>query len=207
MLTLVRTSPAPAAGAGSGDRHAGMSQLVIDLSAPGVEVRAIRVLTGEHHFNEVLLRDVFVPDTMLVGEEGAGWRQVMAELAFERSGPERFLSTFPLLAELARVAASAKAVGELGRLTAALFALRRLSFQVALALDAGEAPAVQAALTKDLGTRFEQEVTEAVRRVAPAGSERLRVLLAEAVAAGPGFTLRGGTSEILRGIVARGLLS
>jgi alkylation response protein AidB-like acyl-CoA dehydrogenase len=206
MLTLVRTSPLD-----EQDRHAGMSQLIIDLAAPGVEVRAIRILTGEHHFNEVVLRDVFVPDLMLVGEEGAGWRQVLAELAYERSGPERLLSTFPLLTELVRelsVQPSAEATREVGRLAAGLWALRNLSMTVAGALDAGEVPAVQAALTKDVGTRFERELTESVRAVAPATSGvRLRKRLAEAITAGPGFTLRGGTNEILRGIVARGLAS
>jgi alkylation response protein AidB-like acyl-CoA dehydrogenase len=156
-----------------------------------------------------VLRDAFVPDLMLVGEEGAGWRQVLAELAYERSGPERLLSTFPLLTELVRelgVQPSVEASREVGRLAAGLWALRNLSMTVAGALDAGEAPAVQAALTKDVGTRFERELTESVRAVAPATSgPRLRKLLAESITAGPGFTLRGGTNEILRGIVARGL--
>jgi alkylation response protein AidB-like acyl-CoA dehydrogenase len=204
MLTLVRTSPLDET-----DRHHGMSQLIIDLAGAGVEVRAIRILTGEHHFNEVVLREAFVPDLMLVGEEGAGWRQVLAELAYERSGPERLLSTFPLLTELVRELStqpSAEATREVGRLAAGLWALRNLSMTVAVALDAGEAPAVQAALTKDVGTRFERELTESVRAVAPAAAgHRLRRLLAESITAGPGFTLRGGTNEILRGIVARGL--
>ena len=204
MLTLVRTSPPR-----EQERHAGMSQLIVDLAAPGVDVRAIRTLTGEHHLNEVVLREVFVPEVMLVGEEGAGWRQVTAELAFERSGPERFLSTFPLLTELVRAAGSdpsPQVRSEVGRLAASLWALRNLSLTLACALDAGELPALQAALTKDLGTRFERELTESVRAVAPATSgPSFRRLLAEAVTAGPGFTLRGGTNEILRGIVAKGL--
>ena len=205
MLTLVRTSPPPS----ERERHVGMSQLIIDLAASGIDVRAIRILTGEHHLNEVVLRDVFVPDEMLVGEEGAGWRQVTAELAYERSGPERILSTFPLLPALVReLAASPSEAAELevGRLAASLWALRNLSFTVAIALDAGEVPATQAALAKELGTRFEQELTECVRRVAPASaSRRFRDLLAEAITSAPGFTLRGGTNEILRGIVAKGL--
>ena len=207
MLALVRTSPAP-----EKDRHPGLSQLVVDLRGPGVEVRAIRLLTGEHHFNEVVMTDAFVPDEMLVGEEGMGWRQVTAELAYERSGPERFLSTFPLLRQLLIEAADAPgeeqapALEAAGRLSARLYALRRLSLAVATALQSGEAPATEAALVKDLGTRFERELTETVRAVAPAAaSEELRELLAEAVLSGPGFTLRGGTNQILRGIVARDL--
>ena len=83
-------------------RHAGMSQLLVDLSLPGITINPIRILDGGHHFNEVVFDDVVVPGDMLLGEEGNGWHQVTAELAFERSGPERFLSTYPLVAEFAR---------------------------------------------------------------------------------------------------------
>ena len=92
MITLVRSEPL------GDDRHLGLSQVIVDLKGPGVEIQPIRLLTGEHHFNEVLLRDCFVPDGMVVGNLGEGWKQVTSELAYERSGPERFLSTFPLLA-------------------------------------------------------------------------------------------------------------
>jgi alkylation response protein AidB-like acyl-CoA dehydrogenase len=199
MLSLVRTS--------RGERkHDGLSQVIVDLHAEGVEVRPIRLLTGEHHFNEVVLRDAFVPDHLLVGEEGAGWRQVVSELAFERSGPERLLSTYPLLAELLRELPEPddREAERLGRLVAHLLPLRRLSLGVAVAIEAGDAPATEAALVKDAGTRFEREVIDAARD-AGRGSDGLRRLLREAVLSAPGFTLRGGTSEILRGIVARGL--
>ncbi len=79
------------------NRHAGLSQFIVELDAPGVQIRPIPLLTGAHHFNEVVFDRVFVPDELVLGEIGAGWRQVTSELAFERSGPERFLSTFPLL--------------------------------------------------------------------------------------------------------------
>ncbi len=98
MITLCRTSPL-----NKENRHDGMSQLIVDLTAPGVTVRPIDLMTGEHHFNEVIFEDVFMPDEMLVGQVGNGWKQSMAELAYERSGPERFLSTFPLLEELVNV--------------------------------------------------------------------------------------------------------
>jgi alkylation response protein AidB-like acyl-CoA dehydrogenase len=202
MLMLARTARAEA-------RHEGMSQLIVDLSTPGVEVRPIRLLTGGHHFNEVVMRDAFVPEDRLVGQEGEGWRQVMSELAFERSGPERLLSTYPLFAELLRSAGAAgpddRAAERIGRLVASLLPLRRLSLGVAAAIEAGEAPAVEAALVKDAGTRFERDVIEVARDVGDVSAEPLARLLRGAVLSAPGFTLRGGTSEILRGIVARGL--
>ncbi len=207
-ITLVRTAPADSA-----NRHAGMSQLLIDLATPGITINPIRILDGGHHFNEVVFDDVVIPGDMLLGEEGAGWHQVTAELAFERSGPERFLSTFPLIAEFARRAAATQdpaQLATLGRLSARLLALRQLSLRIAAALDRGELPDIPAALVKDVGTTFEADVAEEVRKVVdvPASLDSpdpLGRALAEAQLHAPGYTLRGGTNEILRGIVARGL--
>ncbi|MGY5882628.1 acyl-CoA dehydrogenase family protein [Modestobacter lacusdianchii] len=204
-ITLVRTSPADPA-----SRHAGLSQLLVDLSLPGITVNPIRILDGGHHFNEVVFDDVVVPGDMLLGEEGAGWHQVTAELAFERSGPERFLSTYPLIAEFARRAADPAQLAALGRISARLLALRQLSLRIAGALDRGELPDIPAALVKDVGTTFEADVIDEVRRAVdvPASLDSpdpLGRALAEAQLHAPGYTLRGGTNEILRGIVARGL--
>lgn len=207
-ITLVRTAAAdPTA------RHAGMSQLLVDLSLPGITINPIRLLDGGHHFNEVVFDDAIIPGDMLLGQEGAGWQQVTAELSFERSGPERFLSTFPLLAEFARRAGSSGDVAQLatlGRLSARLLSLRQLSLQIAAALDRGELPDIPAALVKDMGTTFEGDVGIEIRRavdvVASLDSpDPLGRALAEAQLHSPGYTLRGGTTEILRGIVARGL--
>lgn len=204
LTVLCRTSA-------SDRRHDGLSVLVVDLASPGVEVRPIRLITGEHHFNEVVLKDLLVPDHMLIGDEGAGWSLVTAELALERSGPERFLSTFPLLDALARrIAADPtdEMRAALGSLLARLHALRHLSLGVSATIARGESPAVDAALVKDLGTRFEKDIAETARRFFPLGSTgdgEFERLLSESLLSGPGFTLRGGTNEILRGIVARDL--
>ena len=204
MTTLVRTSPA-------GERkQAGLSQMIVDLHSDGVQVRPIRLLTGEPHFNEVVLDGAFVPSDMLVGELGQGWDQVTSELVYERSGPERFLSTFPLLNQLVLELGpslddrSAQAVGQL---VARLWSLRRLSMNVAQGLQRGERPGAEAALVKDLGTRFEGDVIGAARMlISPErAGKRFNELYHLALLSAPGFTLRGGTSEILRGIVARSL--
>jgi alkylation response protein AidB-like acyl-CoA dehydrogenase len=207
-ITLVRTTPVDPA-----NRHAGMSQLLVDLSLPGITVNPIRILDGGHHFNEVVFDGVVVPGDMLLGTEGNGWHQVTAELAFERSGPERFLSTYPLLAEFGRRAAASGDLAQLatlGRLSARLLALRQLSLRIAAALDRGELPDIPAALVKDVGTTFEGDVIDEIRRVVDVvpsldSADPLGRALAEAQLHQPGYTLRGGTSEILRGIVARGL--
>jgi acyl-CoA dehydrogenase len=205
FIVLVRTTPVSE----SGGRHNGMSQFVLDLRSEGVEIRPIRLLSGHHHFNEVVMTDVFVPDHHLLGVEGNGWNQVIGELAFERSGPERFLSTYPLLAALVDAIGpdpSAEAAAEVGMLVARMSGLRRLCISVAMSLDAGRSPVTEAALVKDLGTRLEGEIPEVARRlVAPGRLEQFDQLVADAVLSAPGFTLRGGTNEILRGIVAREL--
>ncbi|WP_347057429.1 acyl-CoA dehydrogenase family protein [Blastococcus sp. HT6-30] len=207
-IVLVRTSPSDSA-----NRHAGMSQLLIDLSLPGITINPIRILDGGHHFNEVVFDDVVVPGDMLLGEEGNGWHQVTAELAFERSGPERFLSTYPLVAEFGRRVAETgdpAQLAVLGRLSARVLALRQMSLRIAAALDRGELPNIPAALVKDVGTTFEADVIEEIRKVVDVtpsldSPDPLARALAEAQLHQPGFTLRGGTNEILRGIVARGL--
>jgi alkylation response protein AidB-like acyl-CoA dehydrogenase len=201
ILVLARSAPA------SEDRHGGLSQFIVTLPDERVAIRPIRGLSGEHHFNEVVLDGVLVPDSMVLGRVGDGWRQVTAELAYERSGPERLLSTFMLVRLLHGRAGGPAA---LGGLTARLWSLRQASLAVAGALARGETPELPAALVKDLGTRFEREVIEVAREHAgvepdPGSPDPLARALAASVVQAPGFTLRGGTNEILRGIVARGL--
>ncbi|MCO1656017.1 acyl-CoA dehydrogenase family protein [Pseudonocardia sp. S2-4] len=208
FFALARSAPRD-----ESDRHAGLSQFIVELDSPGVQIRPIPLLTGAHHFNEVVFDRVFVPDEMVLGEVGAGWRQVTSELAFERSGPERFLSTFPLLAALVGELVAAGATGterEIGSLVSRLWTLRRMSLAIAGSLASGNAPELAAAIVKDLGTRFENEIIDAARLLVsippdPGAEGGYPRLLADAVLHAPGFTLRGGTNEVLRGIVARGL--
>ena len=208
-LVLCRT------GAPGGDRHEGLSQLVVDLGGRGVAIRTITSLDSSRHFNEVVLQDVFVPDQMLLGELGAGWQQVTAELAHERAGPDRYLSTLPLLRvyfDELRPDLTRADLAEVARLIAMYRGVREMSLSVARQLDEGRVPAIEAALVKDLGTALEQEVVEVIRRLArtqasPDAESMFGQLLAQAIMSAPTFTLRGGTSEILRMIVARQLVA
>jgi alkylation response protein AidB-like acyl-CoA dehydrogenase len=208
LIALLRTGPPDGR-----QRHVGLSQLLIELDQPGVTIRPIISMTGEHHFNEVVFDSALLPASTLIGRLGDGWRQVTSELAYERSGPERFLSTFILLVELIRALGTApgdEAVRAVGRLTAHLIVLRRLSRSVAAMLDRGEDPQLQAALVKDLGCLFEQEIPEIARRLVSAepslqSTRDFCAVLAYTLVNAPSFSLRGGTREILRGIIARGL--
>ena len=209
MILLCRT------GEKGEDRHAGLTQFLVDLKNidSGLEIRPILDLSGEHHFNEVVFTDMFLPEDAVLGSLGSGWAQVTSELAFERSGPERFLSSFTLLVELTRAlgpAPSERAAIALGRLVAHVLTLRRLSRSVAGMLQAGQNPAIQAALVKDVGTGFEQEIPEIARLLIAAepdseSTQNFLAVLAHTILHAPSFTLRGGTREILRGMIARGL--
>jgi len=204
IIALVRTEPA------GENRHAGLSQLLIDLASEGVMVRPIRNMAGGEDFNEVVFDDCFVPEDALVGRAGNGWEQVTSELGYERSGPERFLSSFRVYVELVRAIGpepNDAQAAVIGRLTSHFMTLRRMSISVAGMLQVGKSPAVEAALVKELGNDFEKWLPEVARLSAPplADDSRFRRTLAETVLHAPSFTLRGGTREILRGVIARGL--
>lgn len=205
FIVLARSEPADPA-----HRHAGLSQFLVEFAQPGVSVRPIVSMNGEHHFNEVFLDDVFVADEMVVGEIGRGWHQVTSELSFERSGPERILSTFPLLAALCGEMSEGRISTDpvLGRYVARIAGLRRMSTAVAGALERRESADVAAAVVKVLGTVTEGDIADfADTLTGDTGEQRpeFAALVQRAVDQRPGFTLRGGTNEILRGVIARGL--
>lgn len=207
-IVLCRTEPLdPKA------RHAGLSQFIVDLHAPGVTIRPIRMLDGSHHFNEVVFDGVELPPERLVGAAGDGWKQVTSELAYERSGPERFLSTMPIVERCLRlVLYAAPSAGDIvaGRLLARLITLRNMSLAIWGALETGGSPVIEAAMVKDLGTNFERDSLEIVREAMSAderlaGDATLARLLAGAWPLAPTYNLRGGTNEVLRNMIAKHL--
>lgn len=201
MICFCRTGPAE-------DRHGGTSQFLIDMSLPGITVRPVLDIAGEHHFNECSFDGVELPESALLGREGDGWAQVMSELSFERSGPERFLSSFALLEEMARLGAGTPAAeASVGRLAAHTLVLRHMSQSVAGRLERGEKPDLHAAIVKDLGAVLEQETPERAREVInpTTADAAYAATFARIRQLAPCFSLRGGTREVLRGIIARGL--
>lgn len=207
-IMFCRTSGTPA------DRHNGTSQLLVDLkNTPGLTIRPIIDLAGQHHFNEMHFEEAVIPASQLLGTEGQGWAQVMSELAFERSGPERFLSSIELLNQLVGVLQgrqSDAAQITLGRLTARLAVLRRLSRSVTSMLQEEQDAGLQASIVKDVGALFEQSIPDVARELVdcepdPVAASGYAAVLANIVHNAPSWSLRGGTREILRGIIARGL--
>ena len=206
MIALVRTDSAS-------ERHAGLSQMIVDLTLPGVMVRPIKDLSGHEHFNEVTFDNVRLDADALIGVEGDGWAQATSELAFERSGPERFLSAMTLFSCLVGAIGptpDARQAMEIGHLAAWLISLRSMSVSLTAQLAAGQDPVWGASCVKDLGTGYEQDTVEVAVRLIdslPPGQQKTitRKVLAITQSMAPSFSLRGGTREILRGILARGL--
>lgn len=206
LIALVRTAPAQGE-----NRHVGLSQIIVDLRNDGAKVRPIRNMAGGEDFNEIVFQDVLVPDDRIVGEPGNGWKQVTSELSYERSGPERFLSAFRVLVEFVRLVGPNPLPHEaavIGRAAAHLMTLRKMSASVAGMLNQGKQVDVEAALVKELGNNFEKILPELTRLAAPQGrvaGSAWRSAFEQTLLLSPSFTLRGGTREILRGVIARGL--
>lgn len=198
FFMLARTSPLDPQ-----HRHDGLSQFIVELDSPGVEIRPILSMNGAHHFNEVHMEGVFVPDELVMGEIGNGWHQVTSELSYERSGPERVLSTYRLLAQLVDRAPGR----EVGAYVARTAALHEMSCSVAGALEQHQDVSTAAAVVKVLGTALEGDIADLadVLTEDDPGDPELRALVTRGVMHRPGFTLRGGTSEVLRGVIAREL--
>jgi acyl-CoA dehydrogenase len=161
-----------------------------------------------------VFEDALVPDDHVLGEVDGAWKQATSELAYERSGPERFLDTIQTLVGLVRALGphpEVRSAEGLGRLTAQLHTLRRMSVSVAGMLQAGKEPVVEGSIVKDLGTVWEQKLPGRVRELAaflPSEATNRSTLaeqLAIATMMAPKFTIQGGTTEVLRGIIARGL--
>jgi alkylation response protein AidB-like acyl-CoA dehydrogenase len=208
LLVFCRTSPP------TEDRHHGFSQLIVPIPTPGLTIRPIINIAGEHDFNEITLDNVFVPEENLVGTLGNGWGQVNAELAYERSGPERWMSAYRLLAELSAVRPKNRSDAwdsALGRLYSHLLTLRQMSISVAAMLEAGQSPMLEAAIVKDLGTCFEQDLVQVaadlvhVEGLTAEDAPNLFEVLGHGRMWSVAFTIRGGAKEIMRGVVARGM--
>jgi len=209
LIGLFRTSPPT-----KENRRHGLTQFVVDMKTPGIAVNPIYQMTGQHDFNEVVFQDAFMPDDHVLGEVDGAWKQATSELAYERSGPERFLETYYVLTELVRVLGDkpdTRAAEGLGRLVAQVHALRRMSVSVAGMLHAGKEPVVEAAIVKDVGTLWEQRLPHKARDLAAfveegtANRATFEEVNAYATLVAPKLTIQGGTTEILRGIIARGL--
>ena len=203
IICLVRTEDP------TENRHAGLSQIIVDLKNDGASVRPIQNMAGGEDFNEVVFDGVRVPADRVVGEPGNGWSQVTSELAYERSGPERFLSSFRVFIELVRdcgLKPEPHQKAAIGKIASHLMTMRRMSISIASMLEEGKDVAHEAALVKELGNNFEKVLPEIARLAVPEESSvQFRQTFMDTLLLSPSFTLWGGTREIMRGVIARGL--
>lgn len=207
-------------------KHAGLSYFVVDMSDPGVDVRPLRQITGEAEFNEVFLTDVRVPDTDRVGEVGQGWRVATTTLNNERvaigSGAAREAGQIGIVTERWRSDPSVRSAAEHDRLMSwwvetevTRLAGERLRQQLAVGQPGPESSAMKLAFAKQA-----QQVSGFALELDPdAGLQyddwtMVRTASASFLGRGPGFrylrakgnSIEGGTSEIMRNVVAERVL-
>ncbi|KAA0114733.1 acyl-CoA dehydrogenase family protein [Mycolicibacterium sp. P9-22] len=188
----------------TGRKHEGLSEFIVDMNQPGVLIEPIRDMAGETHFNEVHFDGAVVPRHRLLGVENNGWRQVIEQLSFERGGAERFLSTYPLLAQLSTAAGDdARIYAQLGELACQLGVLRRMAWDLAVAMDTGQPQVNQAAALKFLGHRYEIAVIELAAQIRRTPGTPLFEGFRDALLASPGFGIRGGSADVLLSIITR----
>jgi alkylation response protein AidB-like acyl-CoA dehydrogenase len=204
-LATIRTDSSAA-------KHKGITTMVIDMHAPGVEVRPLRQISGHSGFNEVFFDDVFVPDSDVVGEVNDGWRVARTTLGNERVSiggglPGRFTADqlLPLIDRYAPGDSVARA--DASRLVAEEQALSLVNLRQVARAVAGSEPGPEGNVTKLAGALHTQAMGElAVRLAGPA------VLTGEASEIVSGYlgnrssTIAGGTSEITRNVVAERIL-
>lgn len=186
--------------------HAGLSELVVDMHAPGVEVRPIVDATGNAHFCEVHLSDVEVPADHLVGSEHGSFKQVMRQMEHERGGIDRLVSNRRLyLDALESATPSQLADARIRQELAAAESGYRVGRLMVLREVLGQAPPGWSAVTKTWCTEFEQRIAGLCGRLAgPAAMTWDRV--ARNICCAPAYTIMGGTTQILRNIVAERVL-
>ena len=183
--------------------HRGLSELIVDLHSPGIEVAPIRDMTTNRHFCEVSFDGVEVPAQNLVGELNGAWSQTMRQLEHERGGIDRLVSNRALYLEARRRADLSDPV--VRQEVASLETHYRIGRLLVLRGLLGQAPPGHAAITKVFGTEHEQRVAAFGARVA--GPEAmLWNRWSRNVCYAPAYTIMGGTSNILRTIVAERML-
>jgi alkylation response protein AidB-like acyl-CoA dehydrogenase len=228
MFCLVRTDP-------DAKFQEGISFLLIDMTAPGVEVRPIILLEGEHEVNEVWLTDVRVPVENLVGEENKGWTYAKYLLTYERTGIARVGFSKNALANLKRVARAQKSNGRpliedplfaarLAKVEIDLMAMEVFNLKLVSEAGEGKVPGAESSYLKIKGTQISQEITDLLRRAVgpyampfvpeafeegyneePIGPDGA-MKLAKSYFNQRKISIYGGSNEIQRNIISKRLL-
>ncbi|MFP4641235.1 MAG: acyl-CoA dehydrogenase family protein [Chloroflexota bacterium] len=206
-------------------KHRGISEFVLPLDLPGISRSPLIEVTGKEAWNDVFFDDVRVPKKWLIGTQNKGFYQVMEQLAFERGGMERLMGNYPLFSELIKFVNETEYNGKplsqdpiirskVAQLQSEFEVGRLFMYKVAMVMDKGGAPTVEAAMSKAYGTSFEQRLANtAVEILGPYGLlwadskyVPLRGLATHSYLGSKGYSLQAGSTEVLKGIIAgRGL--
>jgi alkylation response protein AidB-like acyl-CoA dehydrogenase len=205
-LATVRTDP-------TAPKHAGVTVMVVDMNASGVEVRPLRQTTGDSGFNEVFLTDVFVPDADVVGAPNQGWRVARATLGNERvsigGGIGAPAPGDPVELYKARPEAFPGAAEWVGRHLATGLALRQLNLRSAVRAVAGAEPGPEGNITKlALAEHIGDAAYLALAFAGPDAAflEGPGTAAARSALSWRAVTIAGGTSEITRNQIAERIL-
>jgi alkylation response protein AidB-like acyl-CoA dehydrogenase len=183
--------------------HAGLSEFIVDLHAPGVEVSPITDMTGNRHFCEVTFDGVRVTSENLVGEPNGSFRQIMRQMEHERGGIDRLVSNRALYDDYLPRADRNDPVTR--QRIAAIESCYRIGRHLVLREILGQAPKGFSAATKTFCTEFEQRVSDFCGHVAGPDA-MLWNRVSRSICYAPGYTIMGGTTQILRNILGERLL-
>lgn len=201
-------------------KHKGISEFLVDMKTPGITIKPIVDMTGAHHFNEVFFEQVRIPKDCLVGEKDRGWYQIASQLDYERSGIERLMSNYSLLQAITEYLRGTETLRRdivrhrLAQLHIEFSMGRFMVYKVAWLLSQGVIPNAESAAAKTYCTEFEQRLAQAASELMGGYGQlmpdspraRLGGRIARAYLYAPAYTIQGGTSTILRNIIAtRGL--
>jgi alkylation response protein AidB-like acyl-CoA dehydrogenase len=198
---VVRTDP-------DAPKHAGLSELIVDLRSPGIDVRPLRDMTDDHHFCEIHLDGVRVPVDNLVGELNGSFRQLMRQMEHERGGIDRLVANKRLYLDCLPHADLEHPV--VRQQVAEIETGYRIGRLLVLRETLGQAPKAFSAATKTFCTEFEQRVADfcatALGPLATLDEPGLPHRVARNLCYAPGYTIMGGTTQILRNILGERVL-
>ena len=222
---LARTNPDPAL-----PGHVACSEMILDLKTPGITIRPILNIMGEHHFNEVFFDNVKIDKKYLVGRENEGFKQIVSQLDYERAGIERLMQNHLVYEKLKTyLKENAETIDDAGedpglvhwikdefaRIETELNIGRLMCYHTAWMIDNGKRVSSAAALCKAFCSQYEHRLNDVVTRVFGASSLIMgkntpyapwEGLIPQSYLHSPSYTLQGGAVEILKNIVAqRGL--
>lgn len=215
LYILARTDPE------NPKKHRGLSEFIIPMNLTGISTSPIHDITDNEAWNECFFDNVKVPAKWLIGPENNGWKQIMQQLSFERSGMERLMANYPVFDGLLEYIKTTKRDGKLlsedpvirqklGQIKAEFEIGRLFMYRVALVMDEGRSPEWEACMSKAYATSYEQRLASlALEILGPYGQLRpeskyvpMQGHAFHSYLSSKGYSHQAGTTEVLKNIIA-----